>query len=430
MAGGGVTQAHSLAQAAAPDYLNLAKTAHGHKMLQVMRLVSYPFHVAEVANRQITALAAYRLARSKGMDHRNAISEARELTLDSHFDYSQANRARYMEGNARRVLLLFKQYSQQMTFLLGRSFQQAVSKGVDPETKRIARAQLAGILGGHFLVSGLMGMPVIGTIADIMAFFVNGLGDDDDPFDWEVELRNLLADTVGKSAGEAIAVGPARMIPLLGQWDVSTRMSLGDLWLRKPDRATEGRDTFNQWLNLFAGPIASNVANMFQGAHAWSEGHHLRGVEMAMPKAIKDGFRTIRYAREGLRSWNDDTLIEEMGYMELFGQLLGFNPSRVSEMYAGKSAIKNRQTRIERRRQRLINAWVRATREGDMERARGAMEKMVRFNSKNPAFTITSGTLQRSYRQRLNVQARTRQGVYLPTRKSGLRDEGRFANID
>jgi|GEM_PF-597725 len=425
-----VTQAHSLAQAAAPDYLNLAKTAHGHKMLQVMRIVSYPFHVAEVANRQITALAAYRLARSKGMDHRNAISEARELTLDSHFDYSQTNRSRYMEGNARRVLFLFKQYSQQMTFLLGRSFQQAVSKGVDPETKRIARTQLAGILGGHFLVSGLMGMPVIGTIADIMAFFINGLGDDDDPFDWEVELRNLLADTVGKSAGEAIAVGPARMIPLLGQWDVSTRMSLGDLWLRTPDRVTEGRDKFNQWLNLFAGPIASNVANMFQGAHAWSEGYHLRGVEMAMPKAIKDGFRTIRYAREGLRSWNDDTLIDELGYMELFGQMLGFNPSRVSEMYAGKSAIKNRQTRIERRRQRLINAWVRATRDGDMERAREAMEKMVMFNRKNPAFTITGGTLARSYRQRLNVQAGTRQGVYLPARKAGLRHEGRFANID
>jgi len=425
-----VTQAHSLAQAAAPDYLNLAKTAHGHKMLQVMRLVSYPFHVAEVANRQITALAAYRLARSKGMDHRNAISEARELTLDSHFDYSQANRARFMEGNARRVLFLFKQYSQQMTFLLGRSFQQAVSKGVDPETKRIARTQLAGILGGHFLVSGLMGMPVIGTIADIMAFFINGLEDEDDPFDWEVELRNLLADTVGKTAGEAIAVGPARMIPLLGQWDVSTRMSLGDLWLRKPDRATEGRDTFNQWLNLFAGPIASNVGNMFQGANAWSEGHHLRGIELAMPKAIKDGFRTIRYTREGLRSWNDDTLIEEMRYMELFGQLLGFNPSRVSEMYAGKSAIKNRQTRIERRRQRLINAWVRANRAGNMEAAQEAMEKMVMFNWKNPAFTITGGTLQRSYRQRLNIQARTQQGVYLPARKAGLRGEGRFANID
>lgn len=103
---------------------------------------------------------------------------------------------------------------------------------------------------------------------------------------------------------------------------------------------------------------------------------------------------------------------------------------RNEEMYAGKSAIKNRQTRIERRRQRLINAWVRAVKAGDMEKAQRTMDKITVFNQKNPAFTITGGTLTRSYRQRLNVQARTQQGVYLPARKSGLRDVGRFANVD
>jgi diguanylate cyclase (GGDEF)-like protein len=423
-----VTQVHSLAQAASPDYLNMvAKTKYGAPMLKAMRIVSYPFHVAEVANRQITALAAYRLAR-KTMNHREAVLEARETTLDSHFDYSRSNRARFMEGNMRRVLFLFKQYSQQMTFLLGRSFQQAI-KGADPQTKRIARNQLIGILGGHFLMAGAMGLPVLGTIADAMQFFASALGDEDEPWEWETEFRNYLADHIGTDAGEAVARGPWRLLPFLGDWDVSSRVSLGDLWFRAPNREKEGRDAYYQYLDTIMGPISRNVGDAVSGLYAIGEGRVGRGVEMMMPKAIKDAIKTTRYARDGLTSWNGEALMEDLRYIELFGQFLGFTPARVAEMYSAKSAIKNKEYRLNKRREFLVNNFIRMIEKGDMDRAQQFMDKMVEFGQKNPEFMITEKTLEGSMMGRMRTEALTERGVYLPASKEQLREEGRFGNF-
>lgn len=422
------SMALSLAQATSADLLNLAQTKNGGQMLKVMRVVSYPFHVTEVANRQITAVAAYELAVKHGATHEEAISQAREVVLDSHFDYSQANRARFMEGNVQRVLFLFKQYSQQMSYLLGRSFHQAV-KGESQAVKNQARNQLMGIIGGHFLVSGAFGMPVIGGIAEVLEFFVNALGDDDEPWDWESALRNMLADTVGKTAGESIAHGPWRALPVLGDLDIASRVSLGDLWFRTPDRELEGKDAWNQYINMALGPLASNGASMAQGLSAMSEGEVARGVEMMLPKAIKDAMKTIRYAREGVTSWNDATLIDELNTVEMFGQVLGFSPARLNEMYEGKNAIKNLEAKLDDRKQQLVNGWIEATRAGDIDTANRYMKDMVQFTRKNPAFAITRQGLAQSVRMRAKVQAQTKNGVYMPAKREEMLKEGRFANI-
>jgi len=423
-----VTAAHSLAQAAGNDFFNMARTKHGHAAMRAMRLVSYPFHIAELANRKVTALAAYRLAIKNGMSHQDAINETREIVLESHFDYTQANRARWMEGNVKRVLLLFKQYSQQMTWLLGRSFYLA-AKGESPEVKAMAKKRLAMILGGHFLLAGMQGMPVLGGIMAVVQFLFSAFGDDDDPKDLEVSLRNLLTDTVGKTASEAIASGPWRMIPGLGSLDLSSRVSLGDLWLRAPEREAEGRDKWNQYVNLVLGPVATNASNIFIGAGTMADGQVWRGMEMMLPKFIKDAMKSVRYSQEGVKNWQEDTLIDNLGAMELFGQALGFTPANISEMYSGANAIKNHERRINDRRQLLINRWVQATRKDDAKTAQEAMENITEFNQKQPLFGITSDTLRRSYQGRIKAQSQTKGGAYLPATKEELRNIGRFANI-
>jgi hypothetical protein len=394
-----------------------------------MRLVAYPFHVAELANRKITALAAYRMARKSGMGHGEAVAATREAVLDSHFDYSQSNRARWMEGNVRRVLLLFKQYSQQMTWLLGRSFHQA-AKGETKEVRQAAARQLGMILAGHFMVAGAMGLPVLGGMVGALSFLGNLAGDDDEPKDLEVSLRNFLADTFGAAGGDAVMNGPWRMLPGLGQLDMANRMSLGDLWFRAPNREMEGRDQFNQYVNLILGPVANNAANVFMGANSMANGEVWRGIEMMLPKAVKDGMKAVRYSTEGVKNWKNDTLLEDLGAVELFGQALGFTPARVSEMYAGANAVKNYETRIERRRKVLMNQWVNAVRKQDAEGAREAMAAITAFNAKNPIFRIDyQRNLVPSLRNRMRVQAQTKDGVYVPATKNEIRQVGRFANV-
>ena len=224
--------------------------------------------------------------------------------------------------------------------------------------------------------------------------------------------------------------GPWRMLPGLGRLDLSNRMSLGDLWFRAPNKEMEGRDQFNQYVNLVLGPIATNAANVFLGANAMANGETWRGIEMMLPKAIKDGMKAVRYSTDGVKNWKSDTLLEDLGAVELFGQALGFTPTRVSEMYAGANAVKNHETRIEKRRQLLMNQWVNAIRERDAEKAREAMEAITTFNSKNPVFRIDHRkNLVPSLRNRMRVQSQTKEGVYVPATKDEIREVGRFANI-
>jgi len=238
----------------------------------------------------------------------------------------------------------------------------------------------------------------------------------------------MLADSFGKDAGEAVTHGLWRLVPGLGAFDISSRLSLGDLWLRTSDRETEGIDTWNKYLNLFMGPLASNGASMVQGISAMSEGKYTRGMEMMLPKAIKDAIKTVRYSREGVKSWNDATLIDDLDSVELVGQALGFTPSRVSEMYEGNSAVKGLEIKLQKRKERIVNQWINAIKEGDTVKAQEAMTAAVQFSTKNPEFRITGPGLQQSLRMRNKVQQQTKEGIYLPRTRDSLRDEGRFVN--
>ncbi|WP_367007926.1 PLxRFG domain-containing protein [Vibrio cholerae] len=79
---------------------------------KAMNIIGWAFHHAEVFNREVTYIAAYRLAMKKHGDHEKAIADAIKDTWDSHFDYSSINRARFMQSDMAAVALQFKQYSQ------------------------------------------------------------------------------------------------------------------------------------------------------------------------------------------------------------------------------------------------------------------------------------------------------------------------------
>jgi diguanylate cyclase (GGDEF)-like protein len=67
---------------------------------RVMNKIGWFFHQSERFNREVTAMAAYRLARAEGLGHEAALRRATDLTYSIHFDYSAANRPRVMQNDA------------------------------------------------------------------------------------------------------------------------------------------------------------------------------------------------------------------------------------------------------------------------------------------------------------------------------------------
>lgn len=419
-----LTQAHDLAGTANTDS-TVSKRAFA--IDRAMKIVGWTFHVPEVFNRQVSALAAYRLARGNGRDHAGAVKAARGALIRTHFDYSASNRARFMQGNFTRVITMFKQYSQQMTYLLWRNAYQAL-KGESPEVKREARRMLVGVAAMHFTAAGSLGLPLgVFGITPLLGLLSMGMGDEDDPWDWEEEYRNMLADVFGKEGGEAIARGPLRMLLNV---DFASRVGLGDLWIRGPQKEAEGRDLVEAWLISLLGPVAGYVGQMGTAAKAFEEGKFSRGVEAMMPKFASAPLRAYRYNDEGVRSWRGDDLGIDLTPADIVGTALGFQPARLAEMYEGRNAVKGREAKLQDRRSEILNLWVAANMAGDREGQKEAMEAAQRFSARNPAFAIQADSFRQAYRAKMRNADQIRDGIHLSRKREQLREEGRFANID
>lgn len=398
------TQAHNLAGIAEGGM-----TGYNPAWSKAMEIIGWGFHKTEVINREATGMAAYRLARADGKSFDEAVKFARDAIFDTHFDYSNANRARFMQSGTAKVLLMFRQYSLNMTWALGRMVWQA-TKGQDPQVRQIARRNLTGLLGMSALFSGAMGLPMMGMIMGALNGIQATFGDDDEPWDAETELRAFLTGMLGQSGADLLLHGPADK--LTGA-NISGRVGLDSLWIRDADRELDGRGMFNNLLEQAAGPMGGVLKNVLVGKQQVDEGHIMRGVETMLPKGLKDMIKAGRYATQGVNTLRGDPVVEDLSPWEILLQANGFAPEKVSRQYETTRALKNYEQHILDRRKSLVNAFAMALRNGNASDRASVLSKIGAFNKANPELAITSSGLQQSIKNRARYSARAEAGIVL-----------------
>lgn len=417
------TQAHNLAGIAEGDSAKFSPAwAKG------MNAISFLFHRAEVINREATGMAAFRAATEAGMTFDDAVRFAGDTIQTTHFDYSNANRARWMQGNVAKVLLMFRQYSLNMTWFLARNAWQSM-KGQTPEVRRQALRTLTGTLGMTAIFSGALGLPVLGMVFGLLnAAAASFGGGDDEPWDAETEFRNFLADLFGVEAGAILADGP---VNALTGADIAGRVSLNGLWFRDADRELEGRDAYFHLLEQAAGPVGGIVKNALVGKQLIDQGQVWRGVETILPKSVKDYMKGARYATEGVNNLRGDAIVEDLTPWQSLLQLSGFTPAEVSRQYDANRAIKGYEKHILDRRQRLIDAFAMSVRLGDTDGRAEVLQKIAKFNRVNPEIPITMATIERSLRGRARYSAKAEGGIVVNRRiEQRAREAARFAGGD
>lgn len=401
------TQVHNLAGVSESD-----THAYNPFWHQVMTVIGHLFHKAEVINREASGMAAYRLARDAGKDKIAAIKEAEDAIWESHFDYSNANRARFMQSGAAKVLLMFRQFALNMTWFLCRNAWNAF-KGATPEQKTQARRKLAGVLGMHAVFAGTLGLPLMSVTFGVLNAVAGAFGDDDEPWDAETEFRTFLRETLGDGAAEAVLRGPVQAATGV---NISQRVSLNDLWFRDADRELEGRAWANYLFEQAAGPLGGIVTNYARGRQLMDEGHLWRGIETMMPKAVKDGMKAVRFQTEGVNTLRGDPVIEDFGVLETIGQLTGLAPARVAEQFDVNRDLTGYADHILNRRRALMDAFAMAVRMDDADTRAEVLRRMIAFSRKYPELAITGDSLRRSLVQRARYSAQAQGGVVIDRR--------------
>lgn len=449
------TQAHSL----------MIDAAGGGKMDHIasaaMHVASFLPHHTERFNRLVTFQAAYRLA----MAHPEVIpaldaethAKATELTPGkfdlnpqqlaaarfaqdtvntTHVDYSGHNAAHIMQPGVvpfGEVMFQFQKYQQGMLSILGDSLADLFSKKPAAE-KWVAGKTLAGILTSHAAVTGLMGLPLVGTAVMLSNIYHKFFGDKDKPFDGDDALQKKMIDTFGPTWGEVALRGMlyAPGIKQIAPVDVTDRLGLGDVLAPTRQVGKINHDEWLKYIGSIAGGPSGSLLGQFADAYDYHEhGDDWKASEELMPKVMRDISRTIRFYNEGVTSKSGNEVIsaEDMQKGPAFAQLAGFEPQNMQETYANRRAVQNAQAELQERRKVLLKEATDARSSGDQARLQRVMADIQRFNNVRSqegtySMRIKGGEIMRSFKTRQKNNASLDHGVAL---KHSQQDLGMYS---
>ena len=387
---------------------------------KAMQTISFLFHHAERFNREVIAMSAFRSAMEKRTGYADkqkafaeSIAEAKDVTTRSMFDYSAANKPRYMQHPLARVILQFKQFPQQMTFFLARNAYNSF-KGLNETDRREARARFVGTMGMAGIMAGVTGMWGFSTVAAVIEAIFN-LGkepDDEEYLDFELEFMDWLVNTFGKDIGMLIGRGAGNA----AGFDLASKLKLDGMWIPDGRQNQDAEAAMNDAITKTLGPF---VGIAQQGARAYDlykKGQADRALEAIMPSFIRQPLIAYRYSKEGATNLRGDAIVDEFSPFELAMQSLGFRTSVLAEQQYYNITKKGQEQGILKKRQQAMDLFGLTFMTNDGDGMSDAIDQIMKFNEKHPTAAIEIDSLLSSIEKRLEKSLETEGGLYVDER--------------
>jgi hypothetical protein len=389
----------------------------------------FMFHQGERFNRQITAMAAYKLALDKAkadskletvrkppkegateeqirkyeayLEKVHALGSdfVNEVMLDVEHTNSGAlieTAPQIAQGDISSILLMYKRFGISMAYLQMKMAKQAIRMGnFSEQEQKDAKKQIAGLFGMSGLLAGAQGLPLYGVFAGVANLFF--LDDQDDDFD------SIVAANIGETAYSGI-------LNEIFDVDFAPRIGMTNLIFRSlPNNEID--DGLSYVLEMAGGPLYGIGQRISRSKGLMDEGEYRRGLEGMLPAGFSGPLKSIRYATEGARTLRGDPITEDLSARSILGQFLGFAPADYTKQLEINARDKRIDRNISEKRTKLLRQRYMAFREGDFTGVLDADRDIMEFNARNPEVRITGSTKSRSLRQhRITSQIARRLG--------------------
>ena len=378
---------------------------------------AFLFHHAEKFNRNLTALAAFRMGIKEGLSTKQAIEEAHLAVRETQFEYARWNRPKMMRG-PKSVVFMFKMYLENILYFM--------AKGDGGRRTLLL----------FFLVNGLQGGPGSEDMMDIYDFLVNKwnkkFGDKGARTAIREDLREVVnnlgldPNMVMHGVGSKYGLGLAHMLEFAGvpvpNVNIAGRTSLGRVIpglgpLLQPDQDTFGRATAEASGAVVAVPLGIMQALSSDNPDTW------KNMEKGMPAIARYMSQAGRFLTRGeetrydggtLQSYNvsDPLNIDHVKIGLHAAGFMGDNLSRLKERdWARKQMLDFFSTRKGQILNQFAKANLSSDREGiaDMNKAVTSYNESIPF----PSLSISGKDISNSTK-RLN-KSRVMGEMGLPT---------------
>jgi len=365
------------------------------------------FNASEKTSREITYMMGFEQEYKKTGDFDASVKAGAKLVDDTLGNYTGVERPSITTANdLARLAFLFKMYAINTTKFFVQNTRAMFKGDVG------AMLELGGVLSMGALFHGMTGMPIYSLVNATM----NALskGDDD-----EEKRKNFMADDAdyrfrhqfmpkyfGQNTfmGHSLAeIGTVGLVPAVTGSNIGSRTSFDNMWFREGKPGQNWAETVqNTILANIAG--ASLVPNFVGAIQDFNQGNITRGLEQALPGFFKGAATAYRLKTEGAETRGGDQLLNasELTDAQLVGQVLGFQPTKLSEVQQQAYALKKRITAVDTQRRQLMQKLNSELYEDqpDKEKIQTVIEKMMEFNAKYPFpdAQITMETLDDSWR--------------------------------
>lgn len=328
------------------------------------------FSAAEQFNRRITFIAAYKLARDKGMA--DPMAFAQQTIAETQGIYNKGNKPVWARGAIGGTLFTFKQYSISYVEFLRRMW------GNGPEGKKAVGLAL-GVL---FMSAGLGGMPGADDLDDVIDGFAQRvLGKS---FDSKQAKKEFFASILGQSGAEFVMTGltglPGAPIDLSGRLGLGNLIPGTGIFTKKSDYGRDVAEIF--------GPAGSLFKQVATGAGKLVQGDVAGAAKEVAPVALQNVNKGVDMAVMGMYRDTKGRKVIDTDLWEAVAKGVGFQPASVKRVQDATGTQQNLIGQNKLRETEIADKWAAGRIERDPAKVEEAKEMLADWNRTNPQSPI------------------------------------------
>lgn len=330
------------------------------------------FAMAELVNRRVTFIAAYRTAVREGMV--DPARFAQETVTQTQGMYNSGNKPKWARGAIGGLAMTFKQYSIAYVELLSRMATAGAPGSKERAAGRRGALYMVAVL---FLLAGADGLPFEQDLEDALDGIMQRLGYN---FSSKRKKQEFLTEVLGAGGADFVTKGLSSMpgMPI----DVAGRFGMGNL-IPATGLLTK-KDSYTRDIAELAGPAGDFAKRAFT-ATGRALGGDVAGAALEIsPVAVRNVAKAIDMSVSGsyrdARGYN----INPTSPLEAVMKGVGFQPNSTANIQDAKGQALNMLSQTRMRSAEIQERWAQGIYTGNQEWVAAARQARDDWNQKNP----------------------------------------------